>query len=97
MGLTAGSKWCLCAGRWKEALDHANKQVDRGCESVVPKVHLHATSEKALDVVSMEDLKMYSAQPEVGNASNAAQSPRGGMGNAVKERTELAKKGRDDE
>jgi hypothetical protein len=55
-------------------------------------VHLYATSEKALDVVSMEDLKNHAAEPEVGNASNVAQSRKGGMGGAIKERTELAGK-----
>jgi len=59
----------------------------------VPKVHLHATSEKALEVVEMRDLKKYAAEGEVGNASNVAQSRKGGMGGAIKERTELAGKG----
>ena len=73
-------------------LDHASQQTDQASESVVPKVHLHATSEKALDVVNMKDLKKYAAEPEVGNASNIAQSRKGGMGGAIKERTELANK-----
>lgn len=60
---------------------------------MVPKVHLHATSEKALDVVSMEELKRHAAEPEAGNSSNVAQSRKGGMGGAIKERTELAGKG----
>lgn len=59
---------------------------------VVPKVHLHATHERALDVLSMEDLKKHAAEPEVGNASNVAQSRKGGMGGAIKEKTELARK-----
>ena len=59
----------------------------------MPKVHLHATSEKALEVVEMRDLKKYAAEGEVGNASNVAQSRKGGMGGAIKERTELAGKG----
>ena len=46
-----------------------------------------------MDVVSMEDLKHHAAEPEVGNASNVAQSRKGGMGGAIKERTELAGKG----
>lgn len=73
-------------------LDHASQQTDQASENVVPKVHLHATSEKALDVVNMKDLKKYAAEPEVGNASNVAQSRKGGMGGAIKERTELANK-----
>jgi hypothetical protein len=59
----------------------------------VPKVHLHATSERALDVVSMEELKSHAAEMEVGNASMVAQSRKGGMGGAIKERTELAGRG----
>lgn len=73
-------------------LDHASQQTDQVSEGVVPKVHLHATSEKALDVVNMKDLEKYAAGPEVGNASNVAQSRKGGMGGAIKERTELANK-----
>merc|ERR1712098_124207 len=30
IGLTAGCKWCLCAARWKEAVDHANSNVEAG-------------------------------------------------------------------
>ncbi|MEM7110749.1 MAG: DUF2237 domain-containing protein [Bacteroidota bacterium] len=45
-GLKPGDKWCLCVKRWKEALD----------SGVAPKVVLEATYEKALDVVTMEQL-----------------------------------------
>lgn len=45
---------------------------------MVPKVHLHATSERALNVVDIKDLKRYAAESEVGNASNVAQSRKGG-------------------
>lgn len=38
----------------------------------------------------MEDLKKYAAEPEANHASNVAQSRKGGMGGAIKERTELA-------
>ncbi|KAI9047664.1 hypothetical protein LZ554_008375 [Drepanopeziza brunnea f. sp. 'monogermtubi'] len=88
IGLTAGCKWCLCAARWREAMDHA----ERSGENVVPKVHLHATSERALDVVGIEKLKKYAAEPEVGNASNVAQGP-GGMGGAVKEHRDMSSRG----
>ena len=37
VGLTAGCKWCLCAGRWKEAMDAA-KDAD---DPVVPKYVIH--------------------------------------------------------
>jgi uncharacterized protein len=43
----------------------------------VPRVHLHATSERAPDVVCMEELKKHAAEPEAGNV---AQSRKGGMG-----------------
>lgn len=61
-------------------------------------MHLHATHEKALDVVGMEELRKHAAEPEAGNASTVAQSTGGGGnklggGVGVKERTELAGKG----
>lgn len=61
-------------------MEHAASQSEPtgAKESIVPKVHLHATHEKALDVVSMEELKRLAAEPEVGNASNVAQSRKGG-------------------
>jgi hypothetical protein len=46
-GLQPGDKWCLCAARWKEALD----------AGVAPPVVLGATHEAALEVVSLADLK----------------------------------------
>ena len=46
-GLKAGNIWCLCALRWKEALQ----------AGVAPPVILEATNNKALDYVSLEDLK----------------------------------------
>lgn len=48
-GLKPGDRWCLCAARWKEALD-------AGC---APRVVLRATHERALDVVAMADLKRF--------------------------------------
>ena len=53
-GLKEGDKWCLCAGRWKQALA-------AGC---APKVVLEATNAAALDVVNLEDLKEHSYQSE---------------------------------
>jgi hypothetical protein len=88
--LKAGNKWCLCAARWKEALEYAKKDPS---SDIVPKVHLHATHEKALEVVSYEDLKKFAAETEAANASTVAQSRKGGMGGAIKESTELAGKG----
>ena len=48
-GLDPGDKWCLCALRWKEALD----------AGVAPPVVLAATHEKALEFVSLDDLKRH--------------------------------------
>lgn len=48
-GLRPGNQWCLCAGRWKEALD----------AGVAPPVILSATHEEALAVVSLADLKRH--------------------------------------
>ncbi len=48
-GLKAGDRWCLCAGRWKEALE-AGK---------APRVVLSATHEAALAVVTLDELKAH--------------------------------------
>ena len=48
-GLKPGDKWCLCAERWKVAMD----------AGVAPPVILAATHESALRHVSMEDLKRH--------------------------------------
>lgn len=48
-GLQPGDRWCLCAERWKEALE----------AGMAPRVVLRATHENTLEVVSIEDLKRY--------------------------------------
>ena len=50
-GLGAGDRWCLCVSRWTEALE----------AGVAPPVVLEATHRKALDVVSLADLKAHAA------------------------------------
>jgi len=50
LGLQPGDSWCLCASRWKEALDHG----------AAPLVNLAATHEIVLNFVSLEDLLAYS-------------------------------------
>lgn len=50
-GLKPGDRWCLCAARWKEALD----------AGVAPPVVLSATHEKALDFVTLEQLQAHAA------------------------------------
>ena len=44
-----GQRWCLCAARWREALQ-AGK---------APQVVLNATNEATLDIVALEDLKRF--------------------------------------
>ena len=48
-GLKPGDRWCVCAGRWREALE----------AGVAPPVVLSATHEEALAVVPLEDLKRH--------------------------------------
>ncbi len=48
-GLHPGDRWCLCAARWREALE----------AGMAPRVLLAATHEAALEVVSLEQLKRY--------------------------------------
>ncbi|OWO97699.1 hypothetical protein B2J93_2459 [Marssonina coronariae] len=96
IGLTAGCKWCLCAARWKEAVEYASSSAEKDGDlakgSVVPKVHLHATSVRALDVVGLADLKKYAAEPEGANARNVAHG-HGGMGGAVRELKDMSGRG----
>ena len=48
-GLAPGDRWCVCAARWQQA-----------CEAgVAPPVWLAATHERALDFVSLDDLKRH--------------------------------------
>ncbi len=48
-GLRPGDRWCLCAARWREALE-------AGC---APRVALRATHQRALEVVSLQELKAH--------------------------------------
>lgn len=72
VGVKPGMKWCLCTHRWKEAFDAAQK--GKLAHSAVPKVHLHATDESALDSVSLSDLKKYKADAEAPNQRNRQDS-----------------------
>ena len=49
VGLKPGDQWCLCADRWNEALKH----------NVAPPVVLSATHEKALEIISFDDVMSY--------------------------------------
>jgi uncharacterized protein (DUF2237 family) len=48
-GLKPGDRWCLCAARWQEALE----------AGAAPRVALRATHERALEVISLADLKSH--------------------------------------
>ena len=48
-GLRPGDRWCLCAARWREALE-------AGC---APPIALSATHQRALEVVPLDDLKAH--------------------------------------
>jgi uncharacterized protein len=48
-GLKPGDRWCLCALRWKEALD----------AGLAPPVVLECTHEAALQIVDLEDLQAH--------------------------------------
>lgn len=48
-GLQPGDCWCLCAARWKEAMD----------AGVAPPVQLAATHASALEYVSLSELQLY--------------------------------------
>jgi len=50
-GLKPGDCWCLCAARWKEAMD-------AGC---APPVVLAATHALTLEYVSLDELKQHAA------------------------------------
>jgi hypothetical protein len=48
-GLKPGDRWCLCALRWKEALQ----------AGVAPPVHLEATHARALELLDLADLQAH--------------------------------------
>ena len=48
-GLKPGDRWCVCAGRWREALD----------AGVAPPVVLRATHEEALAIVPLAELRRH--------------------------------------
>ncbi|HEX8232828.1 MAG TPA: DUF2237 domain-containing protein [Caulobacteraceae bacterium] len=52
LGLKPGDRWCLCAPRWKEALD----------AGAAPQVVLEATHEETLAIVPLGVLKDHAAE-----------------------------------
>jgi uncharacterized protein len=65
-GLKPGDRWCLCAPRWKEALD-------AGC---APKVVLEATHEETLAIVPLGVLKDHAVESK--DRRRPGDSPSGG-------------------
>ncbi|MBM9512920.1 DUF2237 family protein [Desulfogranum marinum] len=53
-GLQPGDRWCLCAARWKEALDN----------DVAPPVDLMATHEAVLSYTTFAELLLHSIGSE---------------------------------
>lgn len=53
-GLKPGDRWCLCAPRWKEALD----------AGAAPQVVLESTHEETLAIVSLGVLKDFALKTE---------------------------------
>ena len=53
-GLEPGDRWCLCVGRWLEAVD----------AGVAPPVVLDATNESVLTAVDAERLREYAFDPD---------------------------------
>jgi uncharacterized protein len=51
-GLKPGDRWCLCAARWKEALQ----------AGVAPPVFLGSTHISALEFLELEDLQEHAAR-----------------------------------
>jgi uncharacterized protein len=51
-GLKPGDRWCLCASRWKEALE----------AGAAPQVVLEATHAVTLHVVSLDELKKHAVR-----------------------------------
>lgn len=55
-GLNPGDRWCLCAPRWKQALD----------AGMAPEVVLEATHEEVLAIAPLSVLQAYAAGQESG-------------------------------
>jgi len=49
LGLKPGDKWCLCAMRWKEALDH----------NMAPPVYLESTHFETLKIIDLMVLQQF--------------------------------------
>lgn len=56
-GLKPGDKWCLCAPRWKDALD----------AGMAPRVSLEGTHAQSLEWIDLADLKAHALNPTPGD------------------------------
>lgn len=65
-GLAPGDRWCVCVSRWKQALD----------DGLAPPVHLAATHERALDVVTLQQLEAHAV--DVPDDASGATDPAAG-------------------
>jgi len=52
-GLKADDRWCLCVDRWKDALE----------AGVAPPVYLDSTHARALEWVTLDDLRHHAVTP----------------------------------
>ncbi|WP_298290724.1 DUF2237 family protein [Thiomonas sp.] len=55
-----GDRWCVCAGRWQQALD----------AGVAPRVVLSATSRAVLDSLFLDDLTRHAVDPSRQSSSS---------------------------
>ncbi len=53
-GLKPGDRWCLCALRWKQALEH----------NMAPEIVLEATNEKTLEVIPLKLMLPFAHKSE---------------------------------
>jgi len=53
-GLKPGDRWCLCASRWKEAMD----------EGVAPPIILTATHASALEYAALSELQAHALKAD---------------------------------
>lgn len=53
-GLKPGDRWCLCASRWREALD----------AGVAPPIVLASTHASALEYMTLDEMKQHASEPE---------------------------------
>ncbi|MDJ0849957.1 MAG: DUF2237 domain-containing protein [Myxococcota bacterium] len=60
-GLQPGDRWCLCASRWREALE----------AGVAPPVLLASTHEAALAVVPLDSLRLHALDADEGTPQDA--------------------------